>query len=55
MSIIKELAEKACTELGCGKDLFCFGGRGTAKGLCIEAITRYNKLRRAKLKEVGNK
>lgn len=51
MTIIKELAVKACTQLGCDKDLFCFGGRGTAKGLCIEAITRYNELRRAELRE----
>jgi hypothetical protein len=51
MSIIKALAEKACTQLGCDKDLFCFGGRGTAKGMCIAAITRYNELRHAELRE----
>ncbi|MBE9594629.1 MAG: hypothetical protein IMF19_14250 [Proteobacteria bacterium] len=51
MSIIKELAKKACTQLGCHKDSFCFGGRGAAKGMCIAAITRYNELRHAELKD----
>jgi hypothetical protein len=50
MSIIKELAKKACIQLG-DKDSFCFGGRGTAKGMCIAAITRYNELQHADLRE----
>jgi hypothetical protein len=50
MTISKELAEEVCAELGCSRDLFCFGGKGTAKGLCIEAVTLYNELRREKLR-----
>ena len=40
---------KACALEGCNKSMHCFGG--SAKGLCVEAIARYNGLRKKELEE----
>jgi len=47
------LVRKACRLEGCNKDMHCFGG--VFSGLCIEAITRYNELRKKELLEEANK
>ena len=47
--LIGELACKACALEGCDGGMPCFGG--DAKGLCVEAIARYNELREKELLE----
>ena len=43
------LARKVCKLEGCYEGMPCFGGSG--KGMCIEAIARYNELRKKELLE----
>ena len=38
---------KACALEGCNKEMHCFGG--SVNGLCVEAIARYNELRKKEL------
>ena len=46
---LDRLTCKACTLEGCDKGMPCFGGGNT--GLCVEAITQYNELRKKELLE----
>ena len=54
MGIEKELAEKACLEEGCNRDMRCFGSE-KPKGLCFEAFNRYKNLRRRELEKEEDK
>ena len=42
-----ELMWKVCALEGCDEGMPCFGGGGN--GLCVEAIARYNELRKREL------
>ena len=44
-----ELVCKACALEGCDKGMHCFGG--SVNGLCVEAIARYNELKKKQLLE----
>ena len=50
MGIEKELAEKACLEEGCNRDMHCFG-TVKPKGLCVDAFNRYKDIRRRELEK----